>query len=447
MGSPITISGFNSIDFNQILNAVMTQERAPLTRLQTEQSTLKSQNTAFGTLAGKLTTFQTAVEALQEEDSLAFLSASSSDSGVGVTSTGGTVPGTYDIVVTTLAKGQVTAASTEYNAVTDVAATGGSLTLTPANGDPATVITVTASTTLEELAARINDDDDSPASATVMQTAPGVYKLVLTGRDTGADNAFTITNALTGGTPPAFAANSQTAIDAAFTVNGLSVTSASNTVTDVISGATITLTKADPDTTVTVSVARDFTKSKDALKKFITSYNDIATFAKDQAAAATAGQASIGRDPLLKGLRSALRDASMAEYAGGTYTRLAEIGVGFDVGGKMILNDTVFDDAMAAAPADVQTLVSGASGEGGAFGAMALLAEDYAKSGGLVSGVRQRITDQVSALNTRLDTLSARLEQRRLALQQQYTAADMAMTRLKSQSSSLSAVGGGYRLF
>ena len=29
MGSPITFSGFNSIDFTSILNAIMTAERAP----------------------------------------------------------------------------------------------------------------------------------------------------------------------------------------------------------------------------------------------------------------------------------------------------------------------------------------------------------------------------------------------------------------------------------
>jgi hypothetical protein len=36
---------------------------------------------------------------------------------------------------------------------------------------------------------------------------------------------------------------------------------------------------------------------------------------------------------------------------------------------------------------------------------------------------------------------------RRLALQREYMAADLAMTRLKSQSASLQSVGGGYRLF
>ena len=37
MGSPITLSGFNSIDFNVVLNAVMQQESQPLKALQQRQ--------------------------------------------------------------------------------------------------------------------------------------------------------------------------------------------------------------------------------------------------------------------------------------------------------------------------------------------------------------------------------------------------------------------------
>ena len=47
MGSPITLSGFNSIDFNLILTSIMTQESQPLTALQSRQSALKSRASTF----------------------------------------------------------------------------------------------------------------------------------------------------------------------------------------------------------------------------------------------------------------------------------------------------------------------------------------------------------------------------------------------------------------
>ena len=447
MSSPITFSGFNQIDFNQILNSVMSQERVPLTRLETQKKTLETTNSAFATLAGKLSTLETAIDTLKDEDSLALLTASSNGAGVGVSATGGTVPGTYDIVVTQLAKAQVTASSSSYAGLDTVVASGGTLTLTPASGDPMT-ITLSGDTTLSELVAAINAEDDAPAAASVVQTSPGVYRLMLTGKDTGATNAFSITNSLTGGGGVTFSGtNEQNAINAEFTVNNLDVVSASNTVTDVVPGATLTLATQDPATTVTVTVSRDTTAAKDRIKTFITAYNDLVTFAKDQATAAIAGKASIGRDPLLRGIREALRNAVGDAYAGGTLERLAEIGVGFEMTGKMTLDETLFADALAESPADVQLLLSGADGTGGAFGAMSTLVEEYTVSDGLLSEARERIDENVRELARRIDTVSAQLDLRRLALQREYMAADLAMTRLKSQSASLSAVGSGYRLF
>src|SRR5213594_3392296 len=107
MGSPITLSGFNKIDFNQILSAVMEQERAPINALQARKKALETQNTAFGTFAGKLGSLQDAVEALADVKSLANVSATSSDTtAVGITTTSGTIEGTYVVVVNELAKSQ-----------------------------------------------------------------------------------------------------------------------------------------------------------------------------------------------------------------------------------------------------------------------------------------------------------------------------------------------------
>jgi flagellar hook-associated protein 2 len=460
VSSPITFSGFNQIDFNMILNAVMQQERAPLTRLETQKKTLETQNTAYGTLAGKLATLKSAIEDLKETDSMALLKATSSDSGVGVSATGGTVTGTYDVAVTALAKAQVTASQSTYNSLTAVVATSGTLTLTPGNGDPAATITVSSSTTVSQLAAAINANADSPAVASVVQSSPGVYKLVLTGKETGATNGFTMTSTLAGGNGLTFidsdsdgtygealsGDNSQDPINAAFTVNGLAVTSASNTVSDVIPGVRLSLLKKD--VTATVKVTQDTGGARDLVKKFITAYNDLTTFAKDQNTAAIAGKASIGRDPLLRGLRDALRSATGDEYAvGNTLTRLAEIGIGFDIGGKMTLDEEIFDARAQDSAADLQLLLSGTTGTGGAFGAMYSLVEQYTQAGGLISSTRERIDQTIRDVNRRMDALSAMLEVRRAALQRQYIQADLAMTRLKAQSSSLQSVGGQYRLF
>jgi flagellar hook-associated protein 2 len=460
MGSPITFSGFNQIDFNMILNAVMQQERQPLTALESRKTDLEAQNTTFGTFLSKLTTLESAAEALAEADSFASVSASSSDDGVGVSTTSATVEGTYDVVVSQLARAQVTASASTYSSVDTVVGATGTLTLLVASQPPVDVA-ITPSMTLKQLAEAINAKTDAPVTASVVQAAPGSYRLVLTGKNTGAANAFTMTSTVAGGLGLAFDDvngngiygedadnNTQKARNASLTVNNLQVTSASNNVEDVIPGVTLKLTREDATKTATVKVTRDSSSISKLLDKLVSSYNDVVTFFKDQNTAAVAGRANIARDPLLGSFKNSLREAMLGEYLdGGTYSRLASVGVEFDITGKLKINKTKLDEALADSSSSVQKLFAGADGKSGVFGKMRGLVEEYTKSGGFVATVRQRIGDQVTSIGKRLDKMEAQLAVRRAALQQEYIAADMAMSQIKAQSSSLSAIGSQYRLF
>ena len=49
MSSPITLSGFNNIDFNSVLNALMAQERLPVNQLTSQRTALTNQRTFFST--------------------------------------------------------------------------------------------------------------------------------------------------------------------------------------------------------------------------------------------------------------------------------------------------------------------------------------------------------------------------------------------------------------
>jgi flagellar hook-associated protein 2 len=455
----ITFSGFNNIDFNQVVTAIMAQERQPLARLETQQTTLKTQNTAFGTLASRLSNLQGAIAVLAGPTAVSGGTATSSDASVGATASGQTVEGTYEVIVSSLARRQVTASASTYTSTDEVVATGGALTLTGADGT-STVIAVNALMTVKELVDAINASQDAPVTASLVQSTPGSFQMVLTGRSSGAANAFTVASTLTGGAGVAFtdtdgngvsgdsaADNVQTATNAALTINGLSIVSASNTITDAVPGATLTLAAADPTRTVTVTVARDASAAKERVEKLVTAYNDLMSFINEQRTAAGNGQASIARDPLVQQLRNSLRAALLGEYAnGGTHSRLAEVGVGFDQTGKIVLDQRLFETAMAN-PTNVRLLFSGESGTGGAFGALDSLIKTYTQSGGLVADVRQRLGTQVRSLTNRMDALEAQLERRRLTLQREFQAADEAMSALNAQMASLSALGNQFRLF
>src|SRR5205085_6604295 len=140
---------------------------------------------------------------------------------------------------------QVMKSATTFAALDDVVGNSGTTTFTPATGAPVSV-SLTGSTTISGLASLINAENDSPVTASVVQVSPGQYKLVLTSKSTGTDNAFTVTETIGAGLtlPDADgdgiagdgtladpdADLTQTAQNASLTVNGLAISSASNTV-------------------------------------------------------------------------------------------------------------------------------------------------------------------------------------------------------------------------
>jgi len=439
VGSPVTLSGFNNIDFNLILNSIMQQESLPLRLLEDRQAALKARANNIGQLAGRLSTLESAARALSGGDGVAAYAARSSDSAAVDAGAGADAqPGRYDVVVSQLARAQVTASSSiAPDADTTIVANGGTLTI---GGH---TVTLSGPVTLDQLAEAINSGSEPPARAAVVQTAPGVFRLVLTGTSTGTANAFTVTSNLTGGTGVAFGANAVEAADAELTVNSIPVTSTSNTLESVIPGVTVTLYRQDPAHTVTIDVAADPSALEAKVERFVTAYNDLLKFAADQTASAGKGdQASLGRDPLLRELRNTLRSALTSAYDNsGPLRHLSEIGVELQQNGQLEINAARFQAAMADGFDDVASLLAG-TGEGtGALGAIETLVQRYTESDGLLNDARDRVTDRLGRLDDQVAAMQDRLAIRRLALQREFIAADQAMAMLKSQSSSLSAFG------
>lgn len=451
MSSGITFSGFNSIDFGVIVNALMAQASQPLTTLQNRQTALKSQLNTFSTLNSKVSAVQKAAEALSSKSGLAAFSSTLSDSSVfSATTSSGSTPGHYDIVVNELARAQVTAsASAAPDADTTTVADGGSLTI---NG---TTVTLSGAVTLQGLAKAINDTSGSPVTASVVQTAAGAFRLVLTGASSGEASGFTVSNALSGGTGVSFtdtdgdglagnsaADNAVQATNALLTVNNLAISSASNTVSTAVPGTTLQLLKKSPGTVVSMDVASDSSALQEKIQSFVSAYNTLQTFASDQGLAAVAGNASsIARDPLLKSLKGALRSALTSQYGADPISYLSQIGIEFTRTGAMSLNDTTFKAAIANGTAPLQRLLQGTGNGDGAFGAVTSLLQQYTQSAGTISKAQERLNSQISTLDKQMANMQRRLDLQRAALQREYTAADVAMTQLKSQSGALSSFG------
>jgi flagellar hook-associated protein 2 len=308
--------------------------------------------------------------------------------------------------------------------------------------------------TLQGLANLINDTDDIAVRAAVLAAAPNQYRLVLTSASTGEDGAFTITHALTGGSGVAFtdtdndgisgddaADNAVAATNARALVNNLQVESSSNNLEDVIPGASLTLLRKDAAETHQVTIATDYTAVETKVKAFITAYNDLMQFMSDQSALAQKGDAkNIARDPILRSLKTALRGAITAEHDLAV-SSLGAAGIEFEGVSELALSPTRFREAMDASAGAVVDLFTAA------FGAIETALEDYEASDGILAAARAQRTDYSKTLRDRIIDLEERLAARRAALQKEYIAADLAMSRINGQMGALSSLGSHYRLF
>jgi flagellar hook-associated protein 2 len=446
----VTFSGFNQIDFNVVLGAIMQQESQPLAALQAKQTTLQSRITQFTSLSTKITALQNAATALSSTTTAAasYKATVSDSTALTVAAGSSAVPGRYDIKVLELARAQVTASE---NAVADsdttTVATGGSIVI------GGKTITLTGATTLKGLSEAINANADSPARASVVQSGTNAFKLVLSAKNTGDANGFTVVDNLTGGafdleftdtnddgvTGDQDEDNAVNAMDASLLINNIAVTSASNTLDAAIPGSSMTLLKKDPAATITVDISEDPSALKAKLQTFVNTYNDINKFITDQNAAKTDG--GIGREPVVRGLRNAMRSVLSQQYTtGSSLTYLAQAGIEITQAGTMQIKDSVFNDAVKNGGAEIAKLFSGTDLAPGALKSMVNTLKQYTQASGFLPSAQTQLTDQISRLGSQVGRMQDRLALRRAALQQEFTAADAAMSRLKSQSGSLSGV-------
>ncbi len=112
--SSLALSGLASgINWTSIINEMAAAASAPITQMQTQQTTENSQNSAYQTIGTDLTNLQTDVQTLSSPSFFETTTASSSDSTVASATTGAsTPPGTYSFSVTQLASAGVQTGST-----------------------------------------------------------------------------------------------------------------------------------------------------------------------------------------------------------------------------------------------------------------------------------------------------------------------------------------------
>ena len=370
----ITASGLgSSLDVNGIVSQLMAVERQPLALLDRRESDYKAKLSAYGTLKGALSAFQSTMQGLADPAKFQAVKASSGDNSIftATASTNGkAVPGSYSVEVQQLAQQQKVHSEgfAEINSMVG----SGTLTFQYGNYDSGlnaftlnsekSVETVTidpSNNTLSGVRDAINAANIG-ISATIINDGSS-NRLVLTSKDAGASNSIKITasdddgaNLDTSGLSrlafdPAAAAGAgknltqaQAAQDAKLQIDGIAISKSSNTITDAIEGVTLNLFKSNIGSPASLEVARDSAGIKASVEAFVKSYNAVNQTLADLSSYNTAANSGgvLQGDSAALSIQRWLRATVSASVGnpGGSLTSLSQIGVAFQKDGSLALD-------------------------------------------------------------------------------------------------------------
>lgn len=433
------------VDLQSMLSSIMAAERAPITALEKKITTTNSKISLYGELRSKLDALRTASNTLQFPSQLSAITATSSDStALSATAAFYASPGSYAVNVTQLATAQKSF-SHAYDTGTSFGQ--GSLSFTVGGvAQPVIDLTDQASYTLQEIGAKINNANMG-ITATVIAGTDG-DRLVLTGNKTGEDNDFSFTTTIAApdsvpsGTPQAALSDLDTApglavssaANAEITIDGVAVSSDTNTFANAIGGVTFTALKSGSSATITVQT--DGTKIKDAVQKFVDSYNSVVTKIKENSTydLSTKTGKLFNGDSSARAIRESLSNARgtiPSELSGASIKTLSELGVRIQQDGLLSLDTSVLNQAISTSASDVTTTIA-------AYGkALSDTVSNIMGENGLLS-------NRVNSLNTSVDRYEdnvASLENRVALIEKRYraqfTSLDTLLSSMQTTSSYL----------
>lgn len=384
------LTGLSGYDFSGIVSSMVQAYKLPENQMMTQQTALQTQQSAWQDVNTRLSSLDGAISALQASATWTATAATSSNTN-SVTSTGGSgaLPGTFTTSVANIASAEVVVSKQtndatfpasmpaySYNSVAK--SSNWDFSINGKNVVIAKSSSTGAAPTLVDISNSINSAQ-AGVTASLIQVDSSNYRLSITANQTGQANTVTFTDPNANGTltalgigvaPVAFDGTaghggiSQQALDASFTVNGISITSATNAVTTAIQGVTLNLIAAGNST---VTVAANPSVAQKAVQSFVDQYNSVQSFISGELSYDTTTKTAGGLfgDPQLQAIQSRLRG-----MMGGTFNNptspdslLSNVGIStssnnFGEDASLTFDTTKFTQAFAANPQSVANLFS-----------------------------------------------------------------------------------------
>lgn len=451
MAGDISFGGLVSgLDTKDIINKLVAVKQARQLKPVTDKiAKLQTEGVALSPILTLFNSLRDVAKTLSDPSSSVFStkSATSSDTdSVGITAvlSSKAVAGTYNVTeVSQLAQADRVVFNGVANKATSTFGTG-TFTITY-KGATTSVAVTSGNATLEGIVGAINSADAGVTASIINDGGANPYRLVLTAETTGADTAITHTiDSVLTLTVDAVASSTSAnqPFSAAFKVNGISMTSKTNTVSEAIQGVTLNLLAVNTTTTTTVTVKSSTTALAAKISGFVTAFNTARSGLRGAILPNkdTGKFGPLGHDATLS---SAFVNISrgmgkqMTSLTGYSYTNLVQIGITSDANGDLQVDSSKLSSALENNLSSVEKLFQGTTAEDGIAETVYDEIYNMTAPNGVFDKRSKLRVQQLEDLDKRGKSLADLIESYKTKLTKQFNRLEKVLQGLKSQEAQL----------
>src|SRR6267154_2121177 len=433
-GSATSGQGF---DVASTVTQILASEKAIETPWNNQLTALKAQDTVLTSLGTDLSALSTSLQALTDFQGVfsAKLGSSSNTNVLDLTSASATaVAGSHTIEITQLAQTSSNA-STAVSAANDTLS--GTLTI---QGHTFNVDSADNNNTLLSLFVAINSADIG-VTASVITDSSGSRLSIVSGTS-GAAGQLTISASLTDASSNQVtfpSGSGQVGQDANLKVDGVSVTSSSNTVTTVIPGITFQLL-ALSTAPVQVQITDDTTSIGTAISSFLSAYNKVIGDINTQEGKDSSGNPEpLMGSPVLAQLQGALTGSLFTGAASGSIKNITQLGISMNNDGTLTLNADTLNSALNSHLADVTGFLQNSGSFGQTMSTTLNNLGTQAPNGSIYLAQQQNAA-QETALNADISNEDALLSAQKTQLTNELNTANQILQSIPSQLNQINEI-------
>ncbi len=432
MAGTISLSGLTSdINWTNLINDIINAKKAStITPLENKKSSYQAKLSAYQSFNSLLLSLKNYIDEnkLYTQTGYALYTSSLSSSNpsitpaniLGVSLGSVTGPGNYSIEVTAIAQAEKIASDAKTSK-TEALGLSGTITLNSKE------VTVEADDNLSDIASKINISG-AGVNASILSLSDTEHRLILESTTTGVTGMSLTDDNDVLKTLGILDASEQkknvirAGANASLTIDGYSISSTSNTISNVIDGVTLTVKNTNSGSPITLSITENNSAISGKVSAMASSINSILDYIKTQNTySGDKSSNPLMGDTSLHIVRDSILDAIFAEIDGNTtYKTASSIGFTFNSDGTLTLNTTTLSDALISNKTEVLNVLTELGNT--LKTSMNLYIDPYT---GTLAQVEKSINETISNIDNRIDELNERYARETERLEKKYSSLEL----------------------